>query len=136
MPGLKYWNGDRRSRHFLPPQFLFFTFLAEYKNLSYFCFKLLLQLLVTAIFIFFYISHRISGFEIIWDHVFFFWQINAGAEVTMAFFYFNIFYWPTKKRFCSNIFKSTEEALNLRYTFINENFLKKFTKDKKVPPQG
>ena len=135
MPGLKYWNGDRRSRHFLPPQFFFFTFLAEYKNLSYFCFKLLLQLLVTAIVIFFTFLTELGDLKL-FETMFFFWQINAGAEVTMAFFYFNIFYWPTKKRFCSNIFKSTEEALNLRYTFINGNFLKKFTKDKKVPPQG
>ena len=31
----------------------------------------------------------------------------------------------TLKRFGSNIFKSTGEALNLRYTFINENLKKK-----------
>ena len=44
---------------------------------------------------------------------------------TAAIFYSNIFLLIYLKRFCLNIFKSLGEALNLRYTLINENLKKK-----------
>ena len=53
--------------------------------------------------------------------------VDGGSGGIAAIFYSNIFLLIYLKRFCFNIFKSTGEALNLRYTLINEN-LKKMTK--------
>ena len=46
---------------------------------------------------------------------------GIGGQL-IFFFYININLLTRQTRFCSNIFKSTGEALNLRYTLINENF--------------
>ena len=52
---------------------------------------------------------------------------NGGGRRYRRHFLFKYFLLIYLKRFCLNIFKSLGEALNLRYTLINEN-LKKMTK--------
>ena len=53
-------------------------------------------------------------------------RINGGSSDQPAGFFLYILYLLIHHtRFCSNIFKSTEEALNLRYTLIKREFVKK-----------
>jgi hypothetical protein len=53
--------------------------------------------------------------------------VFGGSGGQIAVFYFKLFLLTHHKRFCYNIFKSSGDVLNLRYTLINEN-LKKMTK--------
>ena len=58
---------------------------------------------------------------------------NGGGQREWRYrrhFLFKYFLLTYLKRFCFNIFKSLVEALNVRYTLINENL------KKNDPPQG